>query len=376
MRILFWADGFWPRLGGIETQSLHLIEEMQKRGHLYQVLAQKDAPHWKEEEIYKGIPISRFDFNGILKDKNLKSMNAIKEHLKKVMVEFQPDLIHLDACLGGSAFAFLLCMKEFHRPIAMTAHAPYLYQGQLSPLFEKVCFFVDQIACVSNWVLNEMRCHLPTLNSKLRCICNGLSIPEAKPQRLSFFPPLLLCFGRLSKEKGFDKAIIAFSLLKKRGSLAHLVIAGGGPERPFLENLVQELGLTLSVTFTGVLSQEEVLSWFNRATLVIVPSLSESFGLVILEAMQLERPVIAFRIQGIPEVIAEGETGLLVDPEDPLALCCAIETLLLNPEKAIKMGIEGRKRALEKFTIQQNAARYEALYFELIQSSKLPGSAL
>jgi starch synthase len=95
-----------------------------------------------------------------------------------------------------------------------------------------------------------------------------------------------------------------------------------------------------------------------------VPSILESFGLVILESMQLQRPVIASAVQGVSEVIADGKTGLLVPGQDPSALCRAIQTLLSQPERAIQMGLEGRKRAMG-FTIDRNADQYEDLYREL-----------
>jgi glycogen(starch) synthase len=210
-----------------------------------------------------------------------------------------------------------------------------------------------------------MKKHLPHLQSKMKCIYNGLPMPSAVPAPLSFDPPTLLIFGRLAPEKGFDTMLRAFALLKTQGSSARLLVAGGGPERSKLEQLTDELGLRGSVEFRGILSEEEVFTTLNEATLFIVPSLIESFGLVILEAMQMQRPVIASRIEGIPEVVAEGETALLVPPKDPSSLARAIETLLSEPKRAIQMGLNGYKRAA-KFTLLQNVMEYEAVYKNLI----------
>ena len=224
---------------------------------------------------------------------------------------------------------------------------------------------MDRICCVSNWVLGEMEKHLPRLKSKFRLIYNGLPWPETAPTPLSFSPPTLLLFGRLSKEKGIDIGIRAFSLLRESGSHARLTVAGGGFMRPALEKLTDELGISQFVQFTGVLTEEEVISTFNRATLVIVPSLIESFGLVILESMQMGRPVVASKIEGVPEVVLDGETGILVPAGEPIALFQAIQNVLANPEKAKEMGIKGRERAMRRFTIHQNATQYEDLYREI-----------
>ncbi len=368
MRFLFWTDGFWPRLGGIETQGFHLIQGMQERGHECRVIAHKDHPSWRDEEVYKGISIRRIDFNAIVEKRELHRIRAVQTYVESVIEEFRPDIVHLYACLGGSAFAFLLCVQMFRVPIVLTAHAPYLHGGQFPPLVGKIASFASQICCVSHWVLSEMKRHLPLQAPKMRCIYNGLPMTEVEPAPLPFSPPILLAFGRLAPEKGFETAIRAFALLKKRGSPAQLIVAGGGPQRPALEHLAHELGV--AVQFTGVLSDEEVLATFNRATLVLVPSIIESFGLVILEAMQFRRPVIASRVEGIPEVVADGETGLLVPALDPEALCSAIESLLNDPERARKLGLKGRERA-EQFTLEQNVAQHEDLYRGLNENSVL-----
>lgn len=365
MKVLFWTDGFWPRIGGIETQGFEFVRGMQKKGHQYIVLAQKDDPSWQDEETYREIAIKRIDFNAIIERKELRWIRATQEYLEWVLKEFLPDVIHLNAGIGGSAFAFLLFRNMFRMPIVFTCHAPYLLEGQFPPLVAKIASGADRICCVSNWVLTEMKKYLPQLHSKLRCIYNGLPLPKKIAGPLSFTPPILLAFGRLAPEKGFDTAIRAFALLKKRGSSARLVIAGGGPERSKLQQLANQLDLRDSVEFTGVLTEEEVLIRFQKATLVIVPSLIESFGLVILEAMQNQRPVIASNIEGVPEVVADQETGILVAARDPAAFCHAIEDLLGNPDRAIKMGMAGQERS-KRFTIDQNVVEYENLYRELL----------
>lgn len=368
MRVLFLTDGFWPRLGGIETQAFHLIQFMQNRGHQFLVLSQRDFPSWKEKELYEDISIQRLDFNSLILQRGPKAIRQLKESFDALFEQFRPDLIHLNVSIGGCALAYLLFLKHRFLPVVMTAHAPYVNQNAISPLIEQIIASVDRIGCVSNWVLQKMNCYFPQAKHKLKLIYNGLPMPIAPISPLPFSPPILLLFGRLVREKGFEFAISAFSLLKKKGSAAQLIIAGGGPLRTCLEEKVKELGLESCVTFTGVLSQEELLAIFNRATILVVPSLMESFGLVILEAMQMQRPVIGSRVEGIPEVILDGETGLLVPPQNPLALCEAIETLLEQPDKTIRLGKNGYKRALQ-FSIEQNGKQFEELYQELVVSN-------
>lgn len=366
MKILFWTDGFWPRSGGIETQALQFVEELQKRGHRCEVLAQKDWPSWKEDEIYKGISIKRFAFNTIIAKQDIAKIRLIKVYLERIIEGFQPDILHLNLPIGWGAFVFLLFGSLFQMPIVLTCHYPFTQDERSALLIQKFFSTVDQICCVSKWVLEEMEKLAHKTKNPLRLIYNGLSMPEIVYSLLPFSPPVLLLLGRLSTEKGFDTGIEAFSLLKQSGSNARLIIAGEGASRSSLQSLVDRLGLGGSVQFTGGLARDDVHSLINRATLVVMPSHVESFGLVALEAMQMQRPVIASAVGGLREIISDGKTGFLIPPRDAISLFQAIERLLKQPEKTVQMGIEGRKRAMD-FTLDRNVGQYENLYEELVK---------
>ncbi len=364
MKILFWTDGFWPRIGGTETQGLQFVEAMQKRGHVCSVLAHQDRPSWQEDETYKGISIKRFNFNEIL-EKELKNIRPMKEHLEWIVREFQPDIVYLNALWGGGAFIFLLFRSMLRMPVVATVHAPY-YGDAIPPLVKQICSQIDRICCGSKWGFSVMERLIPSLKSRLRQIYYGISVPEIPPSPLPFSPPIILALGRLVAEKGFDTAIVAFSHLKKRGSNAQLIVAGSGPERPALENLIERLGLGESVQFTGQVTIDEVPSLINRATFVVMPSYLEAFGLVALESMRMQRPVIASNVGGLPEIVSDRETGLLVPPKDPIALCKAMEVLLGQPGELTKMGIRARKWAMETYLLEKNVTQYEELFGELI----------
>ena len=361
MRVLFWADGFWPSVGGMETQALQFIEKMQKKGHQYIVLAQRDSPDLKEDEVYRGIRIKRFAFDRIIAKCEIQQIHAIRETLEKISREFQPDLVHLSVWIGCSAFAFLLFKSLFPIPIIFTCHTPFTYENPSTLMIEKLASSTQQICCVSKWVMREIEQSVPAARNQLRLIYNGLSMPEIDPLPLPFSPPTLLLLGRLTPEKGFRIAITAFSLLKKMGSCAQLLVAGEGIDRLFLENLVHQLGLTHSVQFTGEVARNQIPSLMNQTTLVIIPSYFESFGLVALEAMQMQRPVIASAVGGLQEIVSDGETGLLVPPGNPALLYAAIHAMLSDPQKAIQMGKAGQEKAMA-FTLDQHVASYEEVY--------------
>lgn len=363
MNLLFWADGFWPRIGGTETQGLQFVEEMQKRGHSCLVLAQRDHPLFKEEEIHQGIRIKRFDFNAIVKHRDLKLTGSIKGFLEWVVKDFKPDVVYLNTLGNGSAFAFLLFRGLFSCLTVATIHAPY-YEDVFPPLVEKICFQIDQVCCASKWGLREMERLLPNIKNKLKLISYGLSLPRMAPSPLSFSPPTILLLGRLSSEKGFEVGIEAFALLKKKGVDAHLLIAGEGDERPFLEFLVRKFELRDFVEFTGGIRRdgESVFSVINSATIVVMPSHFEAFGLVALESMRMGRPVIASNVGGLPEIVSDKVNGLLVPPENAELFCSSILHLLENPQETIEMGRRGRAWAMANYLLEENVNEYEKLF--------------
>ncbi len=129
-----------------------------------------------------------------------------------------------------------------------------------------------------------------------------------------------------------------------------LVIAGDGDDRPRLEALAATLGLAGQVLFTGFVSEATLAELYDRAAVFVMPSRGEGFGLVYLEAMRAGRPSVAARAGAAAEIVADGETGLLVDPLDPDAIAGALARLLAAPDLARAMGEAGRRRLEQLFT--------------------------
>jgi glycogen(starch) synthase len=176
--------------------------------------------------------------------------------------------------------------------------------------------------------------------------------------------------GLLIHAKGFDVAVSAFASLARRFPRLRLVIAGDGPARRDLETQAVELGVSRLIDFVGWVSPERIPALMDRATLVVMPSRwEEAFGLVALEAALMARPVVATRVGGLPEVVAHGQTGLLVEKEDPPAMADAIACLLDDPESAANMGKAARLRAQDMFSLKRHVDAYDALYRQLIEGA-------
>jgi glycogen(starch) synthase len=195
----------------------------------------------------------------------------------------------------------------------------------------------------------------------------GMPEPEVEPTALPFHEPRILCLGRVVEEKGFDIALDAFPKILEQFDNARLVVAGDGIARASLQERATRLGIDRRVDFVGWVDAARVPELINGSTVVVVPSRwEEAFGLVALEAGQMARPVVGTRVGGLPEVVDDGETGIVVPKEDPAALAEAVIGLLTDRESATRMGENARRRARESFGWDRCLDDYEALYQRLL----------
>ena len=188
---------------------------------------------------------------------------------------------------------------------------------------------------------------------KVEVIHYGLDdLPEAwgtnPPDPVPPGARVILCVCRLEPQKGVDVAIRALEHVPE----AHLVVLGEGPQRAELERLDGD-----RVHLLGRVP--DVAAWLRRAELLVHPVRWEGFGLALLEAMLASLPIVATRVSSIPEIVVEGETGLLVPPDDASALAAAVNRVMAEPGD---YGAKGRARAEEEFSVARMTDRTLAVY--------------
>jgi hypothetical protein len=197
----------------------------------------------------------------------------------------------------------------------------------------------------------------------------------------------VLYVGRLEKRKGIKDLFKAIPLVVRQVPNVKFVIVGGDNSQH--DGFQRRMGMDYPtffakhyekfipfVEFTGVVSDEKLQALYKSCDLFVAPSLYESFGLIYLEAMNYAKPVIGCCVGGIPEVVDDGVTGLLVEPETPAALAEAIVLLLKSPVKLYEMGLAGRERLMERFTYIQMARNFERVYRAVIRTSKAQKAGL
>jgi glycogen(starch) synthase len=373
MRILFWSETFWPRVGGVENLAARLLPALRSNGHEFVVVTWENI-RAADELSYQGIPTYRFPFFSGGRQGSLDPLLENRRQVSELKKRFAPDLVHINS-YGQSVLFHINTCGAHPAPVLITLHQPLPNEpvGRES-LLGNLLRTSDWITACSASVLTHTRQLLPEITPRSSVIYNGLTAPTFNPQPIPFDPPRLLCLGRLVAEKGFDLALAAFATVLHRFPNARLVIGGDGPEREKLHQQAIALGLVDSVEFAGRIPPEKVSHFIDTATLVLIPSRLEGFGLVALEAAFMGRPVVAARVGGLPEVVAHEQTGLLVEGNQSSGVAQAIVRLLEHPELATQMGQAARERARQKFNWHRYVDDYDALYRKLNEFGHRPSS--
>jgi glycogen(starch) synthase len=364
MKILYWTEGYWPAVGGVPRISAALLRSLTDRGHECVVFTQHDGSDLPRDDRHEGVRILRFPFWQALSEGDRRLFRETLYQASTARADFGPDVVHIGQVGPGTLFQRLTTPSAQAPPVLVT-----MQQAETLEAVDALSALVSGALRDAHWIAycsEAVRQSYGGLASPSRTphsvIPNALEVPGVQPTPLPWDPPVLLCLGRMVHDKGFDTAVRAFHQVSARFPAARMVLAGDGPARADVKRLVQEHGLVDRVELTGWVDPARVQDSINRVTALLVPSRREAFGLVALEAAQLGRPVIAARVGGLVEVVADGETGLLVPPESPDDWARAMEAILAQREETEAMGRAALHRAGRDFGWEQYVERYEALY--------------
>jgi glycosyltransferase involved in cell wall biosynthesis len=170
--------------------------------------------------------------------------------------------------------------------------------------------------------------------------------------------------GRMTAVKRTDVVVRVLSKLVERGVDARLVLVGDGPDRDDLERYAHELGVVRRCLFLGY--QEDVARWYNAIDALLLPSVNEGTPVSVIEALAAQRPAVATRVGGTPDVIRDGIDGFLVDPGDGEALAERLAELAHDPQLRAQMGAAGRERVLQRYAVDRLVEDIDRLYRRLL----------
>ena len=321
-----------------------------------------------------------------LLDGTNQALQTISADLSMTAAVASADLVHSHtwyANLAGHLAAMLYGVPHIVTTHSLEPLRPWKAEQlgggyALSSWCEKVAIeSAAAVVAVSEGMRADVMAAYPAVSpERVRVIRNGIDTTEYAPDPgtdvidrfgIDLARPTVVFVGRITRQKGLPVLLRAASRLDPG---TQLVIAAGQPDTPELaaevSTLVEQLRAARSgvIWLSGMLAKREVIQLLSHATVFACPSLYEPLGIVNLEAMACGTAVVASRVGGIPEVVAPGETGLLVPPGDAAALADALNTLVRDTGRAAAMGQLGRKRAIAEFGWQAIAAQTVALYAE------------
>jgi glycogen(starch) synthase len=367
VRVLYWSELFWPYIGGAEVFSAKLIPALQQRGHEFTVITSHDRLELPDEEWYGDVPIHRFPFREALTARDLDLFMRTRQQVEGLKRALKPDLIQVRG-VSPSALFYLDTGGAYRAPLLVTMNQQILDKEGVreNTLMRRVLLAADWVTCVAAMILDQVLEWVPEVRGRSSVIYSALdTLPPLQP--IPMHPPRVLCLGRLVPAKGFDVALEALALTLPRFPDVRLTIAGDGPERQPLERQAERLGVDEAVQFVGWVEPDKVLALLATATMVLMPSRHEGLPLVGIQAASMGRPIVAARVGGLPEIVLDGQTGLLIEKQDSHALAEAIGYLLDRPERAAQLGQAARQRAQEVFDWQRCVDAYDALYNELLR---------
>jgi glycogen synthase len=358
-------------IGGMQNHTAELTRALDRRGIVQTVLTTRPptAPHLQRlgdhaRVIRLGLPLRRF-----------RQLYVPQAAIIAPILALRTDVVHVHL---GEDLAVLpvgaMAARLHHLPLVLTIHTSLRRTLSVSDLRSTVLkalggpierwgeHSADAVLVITPRLyrllvadgVEEDRLHLipPGVNPSL--FEGPFEDPFAGIRR-----PRVLFVGRLAPQKGVSTLVAAAGLLQDKS--AQVVLVGDGPERKALEREAGRLGVGDRLHFVGFLAHDRVPAVMSHADLLVLPSLYEELGTVLLEAMQAGLPVVASKTGGIPDVIEDGVNGLLVPPGDPEALARAIDRLLADRDLAHRLS-EGAHQRAKDYDWEELAERVLRVY--------------
>lgn len=297
----------------------------------------------------------------------LKAMPKLRDIIKK----FQPDILHAHY---ATSYGLLGALSGFHPYIISVWGSDVFDFPNKSFLHKSLVKFAlsraDRVLSTSHLMAKETRRYT---NTPIEVIPFGIDLGSFIPQKAeSLFDKSDIVIGtvkHLEDIYGIEYILKAFEILKKRHSTLplKLLIVGGGALEQNLKKMAKELGIGKDTVFTGHVSYSEVPRYHNMISIFVSVSNSESFGVSVIEASACEKPVVVSNVGGLPEVVEDEVTGMIIPPRSPEKTAEAIEKLVLDENLRVMMGENGRQRVKKLYDLDSNVKQMINVYERTLQ---------
>lgn len=364
MKILHWLNTFLPDVGGIQTFTANLLPFQEEQGHELLLIADDGFRGASAISSHAGVPVHRFNMIRSLLKRNPGDLLRTKIAIQKLIKEFDPDVIHMQPSGPELIYANQI-FQSIHKPLVVTMQASFdsvELQSGIRSGFGAFLSQADQMTAVSKDVKAWINLAFENLNQELTVIENAVPPRPMVRKALPWNPPMLLSLCRLDPQKNLGCLLRAFQIVIKTHPRAHLTLAGSGVEEEMLKGLSSQLGLDDSTTFKGWVEPSDVSDLLNQTTIFVSSSNYEGLSLSALEAGQMARPIVTTAVDGMSDVVLDGHTGYLVEPNNHVEMADQICQLLCNPAQAQAFGDAGQKHVEARFGMARAAAKYEQIY--------------
>ncbi len=382
MRIVYVCPRYFPALGGAEEVVKHYAEGMVQRGHAVTVICSdltKDKGTEKvsapKEEVINGVKVIRCRACVL----PFFPQYPIYPALFIRTLFSQADIIHLHGTRYFASDLGAVAAKLRGKPFVFNPHAGQFLTTRLGQIHQKLFgwlpFKANAVINVSAYERGLLEDH-GVRPKKWAHLPNGV---DPQPYDLVDFnvyerfgltwEPVILSIGRLAPHKGLEVLLKAAPAVLEKFPQAKFFLAGRDfGARVELETLADKLGITKSVIFPGGLTEADKYSAFKKATVFCLPSRSEAFGLVLIEAMAARLPTVGTDCLSIPEIIDDGQTGYLFPLDDHQALALRLIELLGDDILRHRLGEAGRRKVDQFYNWPAILDRLESLYRCLVDS--------
>jgi len=374
MKVLMVTPCYYPVKGGTETMVRNLAIALNNNGVKTDIMTfnvdQNRKPKWRgETEKIDGISVFRIPaLNWMWKlhsSRITAAVNFIPGRFTNILKKY--DIIHFHEFeLSFPFFSF-----PVKKPKLLHLHGinyDFLKRHHISR------FLLKHLASIYVSISKQMTKELIWLGipeNRIIYIPNSIDTNFFKPGKHKE-ENLLLYVGRISKLKGLHILVKALRYLEKS---VHLVLIGPldwdvSYHRTLFRLIEKEKERGKhKIEYLGAMEQSDIVKWYQRASLTILPSFTEGFPMTILETLSCGTPVIATHVGGVPEIVKNNETGILVSPGDIVGLARAINYLLKNKEARLKMACEGQKLVREQYSLKNTCKKLSLIYRKLADAS-------
>lgn len=372
MKVLMLTPSYDPIIGGTETVVKNLAIKLNEIGVETDVMTfnmdKKWEPRWKWEiKEENGFKVYRIPaFNPFTKMPNpmghFFKVNVIPNpNFRKIIKKYDILHFHDDVDLTFPVFSwFIKKPKVFHCHTIQDTFNFYekklLYRYMLKKLANKYI--------ANSKSTKEFLCNLGIKKDKIEILPNGVDIDKFKPCEKNRDNNLLLFVGRFQKRKGIHILLNSLNFLD---TVVRLVIIGPNSNDQYSREIVTRIQEKhkkgkYDITCVGSVNLDDLVKWYQKASIFVCPSIIEPFGIVNVEALSCETPVVASNVNGIPDIVEDHKSGILIPPNDPVKLAEVIQYLLDNEDIRIKFGREGRKKVEREYSWNAIVKRLYSIY--------------